>query len=182
MPRDLTLQVRGARATTLSPVIIAPEDSGILIIAALSVGFVGVVLGLFAVIRLSWLRRTYALLQVSEGRETFVDVVARTIDEFRILRTDVHALDRELANTRGEVREALRHVSVVRYDAFGDMAGRFSFSAALLDDQGDGLILTSIHGRAETRTYLKGIKGGSSEVGLSPEELEAVKIAKGDDK
>jgi hypothetical protein len=162
-------------------VIIDPANSGILIIAALSIGLVGVVLGLFAVIRLSWLRRTYALLQVSEGRETFVDVVARTIEEFRVLRGDVHALDRELANTRGELREALRHVSVVRYDAFGDMAGRFSFSAALLDDQGDGLILTSIHGRAETRTYLKGIKGGSSEVGLSPEEIEAVKIARGDD-
>jgi hypothetical protein len=74
---------------------------------------------------------------------------------------------------------ALRHVSVVRYDAFGDMGGRFSFSAALLDDAGDGLVLTSIHGRSETRTYLKGLTSGTSDIELSPEETQAVRIARG---
>ena len=75
--------------------------------------------------------------------------------------------------------QALRHVSVVRYDAFGDLGGRFSFSAALLDDAGDGLVLTSIHGRTETRTYLKGISAGVADIELSPEETQAVTLAKG---
>ena len=64
---------------------------------------------------------------------------------------------------RVDLADALRHVAVVRYDAFGDMGGRMSFSAALLDDAGDGLVLTSINGRTETRTYAKGVKGGASE-------------------
>jgi hypothetical protein len=68
-------------------------------------------------------------------------------------------------------------VSVVRYDAFGDMGGRLSFSAAMLDDGGDGLVLTAIHGRSETRSYIKGVKGGSSEASLSPEELQAISYA-----
>ena len=62
----------------------------------------------------------------------------------------------------------------MRYDAFGDLAGALSFSAALLDDAGDGLVLTSINGRSETRTYAKGVAGGRSDAPLSPEEQEAI--------
>ena len=71
-------------------------------------------------------------------------------------------------------------MSVVRYDAFGDMGGRFSFSAAMLDDKGDGIVLTSIHGRSETRTYIKGLTAGNGDIELSPEELQAVHDAKGE--
>ena len=51
----------------------------------------------------------------------------------------------------------MRHVAVVRYDAFADMGGRLSFSAALYDDSGDGFVLSSINGRSETRTYAKAL-------------------------
>jgi len=150
----------------------------ILVIVALILGLVGIGIGVFAMLRLSRLHRSLALLQAAEGRETFVDVVARTISEFHDLRDDVADLDSTLQLTRRELAQALRHVSVVRYDAFGDLGGRFSFSAAMLDDSGDGLVLTSIHGRTETRTYVKGLTNGQPDVELSPEEFEAVKLAK----
>ena len=57
------------------------------------------------------------------------------------------------------------------------MAARSGHGAFLLDDGGDGLVLTSIHGRAETRSYIKGIKSGASEASLSPEEQQAVSFA-----
>jgi hypothetical protein len=69
---------------------------------------------------------------------------------------------------------ALTRVAVVRYDAFGDLAGALSFSAALLDDAGNGLVLSSINGRSETRTYAKGVVAGRSDAPLSPEEQEAI--------
>ena len=40
-------------------------------------------------------------------------------------------------------------------------------------------MLTSIHGRSETRTYLKGLTSGTSDIELSPEETQAVRIARG---
>ncbi|MUH46830.1 MAG: DUF4446 family protein [Actinobacteria bacterium] len=146
---------------------------------SLAIGVMGLGLGIFAAIRLSWLRRTYSLLQSTDAGETFVEVVARTREEFEALSEHVRRLDRGLLETRGEVTQALRHVSVVRYDAFGDLAGRFSYSAAVLDDSGDGLIFTSIHGRTETRTYLKGLHAGKPDITLSPEELEAIALARG---
>jgi hypothetical protein len=72
----------------------------------------------------------------------------------------------------------LSRVSVVRYDAFEDLGGRLSFSAAVLDDAGCGFVLTAIHGRSETRSYLKQLPppdDGQRE--LSPEENQAVKQA-----
>ena len=87
----------------------------------------------------------------------------------------------ESATLRSEVGAALSRVAVVRYDAFGDMGGRLSFSAALLDANGDGIVLTSIHGRSESRTYAKGVTGGDSPdaaVTLTPEERQAVAAAR----
>ena len=87
---------------------------------------------------------------------------------------DVLGLRQEVAALRAEARGALRHLSVVRYDAFEDMGGHLSWSLALLDDSGDGVLLTSIHGRSDARTYAKSVAGWRSEQQLSPEEEEAL--------
>ncbi|HEU4513130.1 MAG TPA: DUF4446 family protein [Nocardioidaceae bacterium] len=104
----------------------------------------------------------------------------RTSNRRRVedLPTDVEGLRAEVHALRMEAAQALRHLAVVRYDAFGDMGGHLSWSMALLDDGGDGVLLTSIHGRSEARTYAKNIRGWSCEQQLSPEEEEAVKFAK----
>jgi hypothetical protein len=94
------------------------------------------------------------------------------------LPEDVHGLRQEVAALREEASDALRHLAVVRYDAFGDMGGHLSWSLALLDDDGNGVALTSIHGRSEARTYAKSIAGWASDQQLSPEELEAVEHAR----
>lgn len=76
----------------------------------------------------------------------------------------------------GGATSGLSRVAVVRYDALEDLGGRLSFSAALVDDAGRGLVLTAIHGRSETRSYLKQVPvdPGSGQRELSPEEAQAV--------
>lgn len=94
------------------------------------------------------------------------------------LPEDVHGLRQEVAALRAEGKDALRHLAVVRYDAFGDMGGHLSWSLALLDDGGNGVVVTSIHGRSDARTYAKSVLDWSSEQQLSPEELEAIEHAR----
>ena len=84
----------------------------------------------------------------------------------------------DLAALRADLGQALRHVAVVRYDAFGDMGGRLSFSAAIVDVKGDGLVLTSIHARGESRTYGKGVVKGRADTTLTPEEQQALAAAR----
>lgn len=94
------------------------------------------------------------------------------------LPQDVHGLRQEVAALRAEASDALRHLAVVRYDAFGDMGGHLSWSLALLDDSGAGVVLTSIHGRSEARTYAKSVTNWTCEQQLSPEETEAISVAR----
>lgn len=75
------------------------------------------------------------------------------------------------------MRGNLQHVGLVRYDAFEDMGGHLSFSAALLNGRGDGVVITSINGRADTRCYAKTVKGAQSEHNLSGEEEQAIREA-----
>ncbi len=94
------------------------------------------------------------------------------------LPEDVQGLRQEVAALKREAGDALRHLAVVRYDAFGDMGGHLSWSLALLDDGGHGVVVTSIHGRSEARTYAKNISGWTCEQQLSPEEDEAIAHAR----
>ncbi|NLK00292.1 MAG: DUF4446 family protein [Clostridia bacterium] len=72
---------------------------------------------------------------------------------------------------------ALQRVGIIRYSAFNDVGGDLSFSLALLDGHGDGLVLSSLHGRDEARSFVKPIKSGGSHYQLSPEETQAVEKA-----
>jgi Protein of unknown function (DUF4446) len=81
--------------------------------------------------------------------------------------------------SRGTVDpRALRDVAIVRYDALNEMSGQLSFSVALLNSSGDGVVLSSINGRAETRTYAKPVMAGQGTEELSPEEAQAVRSAR----
>ena len=90
----------------------------------------------------------------------------------------VTGLRQEVAALRLEAADALRHLAVVRYDAFGDMGGHLSWSLALLDDSGGGVVITSIHGRSDARTYAKSVSGWTCEQQLSPEEDDAIAHAR----
>jgi hypothetical protein len=99
------------------------------------------------------------------------------------LPVDALGLRHEVAALRAEAASALKHLAVVRYDAFGAGSdrgggGQLSWSLAVLDDHGDGAVLTSIHGRSEGRTYAKSISAWTCAQPLSPEEEEAVAHAR----
>jgi len=72
---------------------------------------------------------------------------------------------------------ALSHVGLIRFDAFEDTGGAQSFSLALIDDDGDGIVLTSLHSRQTTRLFVKGIRRGVSDLPLSAEEARAMRSA-----
>jgi hypothetical protein len=88
----------------------------------------------------------------------------------------LHAADKKQQTL---IEGSIRNVALLRYDAFEDVGGRLSFSCALLDDAGSGVVLTSINGRQETRVYAKPVTQGTSSHNLSLEEEEAIRRALG---
>ena len=95
----------------------------------------------------------------------------------RVVR-ECNELIQGAVGSRGTVDpRALRDVAIVRYDALHEMSGQLSFSLALLNAVGDGVVLSSINGRAETRTYAKSVRACKGVQELSPEEAQAVHSA-----
>lgn len=123
--------------------------------------------------RLDALRRSIAVLQGGESGDKKDAGLAADIVSV------VQRLDRENAELFGAARRSLQHVGLVRFDAFEDMGGRLSFSAALLDIDGNGIVLTSINGRNETRMYAKPVEAAVSKYHLSDEEQAAIRRALG---
>ena len=74
-------------------------------------------------------------------------------------------------------RRAFQRVGLVRYNPFEETGGNQSFALALLDADGDGWVLSSLHARSGTRVYAKAIKAGRAEAGLSAEETDAIRQA-----
>jgi hypothetical protein len=121
------------------------------------------------------------ILVVAAAVAVAVLVVRRTSAsraDVEAVPADVVGLRQEVAALRAEAQGALRHLGLVRYDAFGDVGGRQSWSLALLDDEGNGVVLTAIHGRSEARSYAKSVFDWSSEQPMSPEEQDAVASAR----
>jgi hypothetical protein len=146
-------------------------------LAGLGVGAGGVLFALRAHVQFRRLRKECALLQAGAERSSFIVAAARTASELEKLRRDVGSLHREFDHFRAAVDESIRRVAVHRYDAFGEMGGRLSWSVALLDEHGDGVVLTAIVGRSDTRCYAKNIRRGVSETRMSPEEQQVVTAA-----
>ena len=79
-------------------------------------------------------------------------------------------------------KKSLKHlqkIGFVRFNPFSDTGGDQSFCLSLLDNEDDGIIISSLHSRGQTRVYAKAVKKGKGkELELSKEEAEAIKKAK----
>src|SRR5215212_3705655 len=96
---------------------------------------------------------------------------------------DVLRKQMQVASSAGGVdKQALRDLAIVHYDALKEMSGQLSFSVAIINAVGDGVVISSINGRTETRTYAKVVRNGRGVQMLSPEEeqvLRAARLGKG---
>ncbi len=132
---------------------------------------------LIVVFRLRKIRREYRVLLGDKREQDLVAAAGRAVQQMDGLGKRLDELYSRHENANVGSRRALQRFGIVRYDAFEEMGGRLSFSLALLDDHGDGLVLSSINGRTEARTYVKPIVGLNSEHNLSDEEREAMAAA-----
>lgn len=153
-----------------------PTTMFVVSVAAAALAVVAIAVGVAALLGQRRVRRAYESFSQGSG-EDVLTLLQRHIDEVGRLREDVSAAQARTAELRERIRGSVSQVSTVRYDAFEDMGGRLSFSTALLDEHGDGVVITAINGRVETRTYAKPVRAGGSRAHLSVEERTAVEQA-----
>ena len=149
---------------------------GALLIVAIATAVVAVVIAVIALLGQRRVRASYRIF--SQGsRDDVLTMLQRHIEEVHGLREDVSGLRTHSYGVRDMLAGCISRVHTVRYDAFDDMGGHLSFSSAFLDEHGDGMVITAINGRADTRVYAKAISAGDSPHNLSEEESRAIRQA-----
>ena len=99
------------------------------------------------------------------------------IDETRSVAQENEKLKAENKRIDDLLKRALTRVSVVRFRAFEDMGSDLSYSVALLDSHNNGVVMSSIFGREDSRSYVKPIETGTSTYQLTAEEEQALREA-----
>lgn len=121
-------------------------------------------------------RRVDALTRTDAGRSLEATLDAH-LDKVMEVARELDELAARSAVLEANVRRAFQRIGVVRFNPFEDTGGNQSFAVALVDAQGDGFVLSSLHGRGGTRVYAKSLAGGRSDAALSDEESEALRQA-----
>lgn len=151
---------------------IAPIVIVLSAVLAVSIAFI-----VFLFLRIRRLEADYDFLTRGSEGQNFIEIVNENIAQTKQVIDEVEDLSERYAMVIRRSAGMLQHVGVVRYDAFRDLGGQFSFSIALLDDRGNGMVLSSIYGRSESRAYAKPVVERGSSYELSPEEHEAIRLA-----
>lgn len=100
-----------------------------------------------------------------------IDKVNGVVEKNKEIEYQLNAVERSMYY-------CIQKVGVIRYSAFDNVGSDLSFSIALLNNNDDGLVISSLYTRDSSSTYAKPIAGGKSKYALSAEELKAMDTAK----
>lgn len=121
-------------------------------------------------------RRVRGLTRGEDGRSLEAMLEAH-LDKVYAVAREVDDLAGRSAVLESVQRKAVQRVGLVRFNPFEDTGGNQSFALAMLDANGDGFVVSSLHARTLTRVYGKAVAGGKAEAALSDEESEALRQA-----
>ena len=133
---------------------------------------------LYLLIAVSRLKGRYREMMTGEetGRD-FESMLLRHIEETHAVAAENRDLQIDNRRISELLDRAVTRVGVVRFRAFEDMGSDLSYAVALLDAHNDGVVLSSIFGREDSRSYVKPIEAGKSTYTLTKEEDDAIRQA-----
>jgi len=151
---------------------------------ALAIGAAGLVLALVALVVAARTARWAGRLRRAE--QALLDGEPVDLVEFAVgmqarmerLEDDGEKLRHEVVSALGQLDVLLRRRAIVRYDATAEDEGRRSSSLALLDRNGSGIVISSVHAGSTTSIFVKDVlRGAAGSIALTPEEEQAIQIA-----
>ena len=153
------------------------SHEAVLLLASMLLILVLLILIVYTMVRLSTMRARYREMMRGSETEDIEGMLIQHIHEVeQVAATNARILE-ENELIRQFLRKTLVRTAMVRFRAFEDMGGDLSYAVAMLDANNDGVIFSSIFARADSRSYIKPIKNGSSEYSLTDEEKGVLREA-----
>ena len=106
------------------------------------------------------------------------DTIAALENNINKLENAAGKMQSEITTLNGKIKKSIRGLETIRFNPFPDQGGNQSFAIGMLDEEGDGLVLSSMYGRERMSVFAKPVKGGASQYELTVEEKEALSKAK----
>ena len=135
------------------------------------------ILVIYTMVRLSSMRARYREMMRGTQADDLEGMLIEHIHEVEAIAATNAQILEENELIRQFIRKSIVRVASVRFRAFEDMGGDLSYAVAMLDANNDGVIFSSIFARADSRSYIKPIKNGSSEYPLTDEEKGVLREA-----
>lgn len=128
----------------------------------------------------------WAIVTEKRLKRFFLGKKAKDLEDTIItLENDIAKLNRAKENIEKEItvinaklKKSIRGLETVRFNPFPDQGSNQSFAIGLLNEEGDGVVFSSLYSRERMSVFAKPIKNGKSEYELTVEEKEALEKAK----
>jgi len=136
------------------------------------------ILSFFIAIILCWiliieirLKRIFSGFKAKNMESLIVELTKKTKEleeERKKTELQITSIDKRLA-------QSIRNIETVRFNPFPQVGGNQSFAMSLLNDEGNGVVISSLYSRDRTSLFAKPIKAGQSEFELTKEEKNVLK-------
>ena len=124
--------------------------------------------------KLSYMKKRYRKMMSGVDGANLERLLMGHIDEVKRVVEENQRLDAENQRMDELLQTSITRVGVVRFRAFKDMGSDLSYAVALLDSHNNGVVLSSIFGREDSRSYVKPIEAGQSSYTMTEEESQAL--------
>ena len=140
-----------------------------------------VLAGLAILVGIIWVVKTEKRLKrffAGKKAKDLEDTISLLQDDIAKLKIAKDKTETELASVNEKFRKSVRGLETVRFNPFPDQGSNQSFAISMLNEDGDGVVLSSLYSRERMSVFAKPIKDGKSEYELTAEEKESLKRAK----
>lgn len=150
-------------------------NSSIIVLVVGALGVIGVVIGIFALVRLRAISGRFAWVTGKDAAavDTLPSLLAAVDENQRNIRD----LQSEFKLASVESRTHFKKMGIVRYNAFEGVAGQQSYALCLLDENQNGILISNLVGTNFSRSYAVEVKTGEPARPLGEEEKEALATA-----
>ena len=131
-------------------------------------------------IRLGSLKKKYDFFMQGDNGASLERKLSVEVSEIRDAAKGLETMMTEQVAIRNIQSNTIQKIGFVKYNAFENIGNDLSFALTLLDGNNNGICISSIYGRNESRIFSKPIVKGKSLVSLSQEELESLNEALGE--
>jgi hypothetical protein len=106
------------------------------------------------------------------------DVITTLEQEINKLNKARDNIEKEINTINTKLKKSIRGLETIRFNPFPDQGSNQSFAIGMLNEENDGLVISSLYSRERMSVFAKPIKNGQSEYELSAEEKKALEKAR----